>query len=174
MNFERFRTDPRSFGRLAHYTIPNGPDSKLFRDLLAGKPTIGCAGVSQETLAFYLCWRIACWPRSTTLVVTPHPDDVRLLFARAHAMMSKAEHELREEVLFGRDGASMSCAYSDVLGAVHCPSGILGTELPQTTEPLTFLIPDFHRIPRPHLSYASRWAARPHTFTILNSPPLKP
>lgn len=140
------RTDLRAFSRLAHFTIPAGPESALVRHLHADSPHIQTT-VDAQMLAFVLCWRVACWPRSTNLIVTPTLAISKRLFTIAHTMMSNAHDDLRERIVFFPHMDGLSCAQSEILGGVHCPSGTLGLDFSESRDPLTFIIPDFDTIP---------------------------
>lgn len=170
MKWDSFRSDLRAFGRLAHYVIAPGENARLARGLLRGEPSISLLGASLEMLALVVCWRVACWPRSTTLIVTPHKAQARSLFVVAHGLMSEADEDLRKRVLFLPGGLGL-CDVSSKVCATHCLSGTLGLTLPQATageDPLTFLIPHLDLIPGPHLKYIPRFQARNGTTVIAN------
>ena len=170
MKWEQFRSDLRGFARLAYYTIPFGTDSLLIRRLLRGEPSISSVGSKLETLALVMCWRVACWPRSMTLVVTPCERYTRKLIRIAHGMMMEAEDVLRDRVWFTARRQGMTCAGSDIIGVAHCSSGTLGMTLPDGTEPLTFLVPNLDLIPGCHQKYLRRLTSRKGTTAIVNAP----
>jgi hypothetical protein len=166
----QYRTDLRGFARLAHYEIPVGPDASLARRLQNGAAYVPSIGVEPDTFALLLCWRIACWPCATTLVVTPTLQQARKLFERANVMMQEADEALRERVLFTARNEGMLCAVSSVVGAVHCNSGTLGLGLPDSKEPLTFVIPNLDLVPGCHQRYLPLLLSRPGTVVVANCP----
>lgn len=171
MIWDRYRTDLRSFGRLAQQSIAYGKDSKLARSLLAGDPSIGAVGASLEMLALVILWRVACWPKSTTLVVTPWESQARSLFALTQQMVAEAEPLLADRVIFAAGGKGLSCAASTKIGAVHCSPGTLGRDLPDVSTaeaPLLVLVPSLDLIPGPHLKYAARLSTRKGTTVLVN------
>jgi hypothetical protein len=170
MNWETFRTDLVSFGRLLRYPTPAGADSKLARELLQGKPVVSSVGVRPETLVLVTVWRLACWSRSITLLIAPEQDACDF-FILAHNMLVQAEEDLRERIWFVPAGRGMTCAHSDIMGVVRCHSGVLGLTLDQKIkEPLTVLVPNVDRVAGPHLKYLSRWTSRPGTTVLFNAP----
>lgn len=170
MTWDELRTDLRAFARLAHFTVEPGPDSALLRRMHAGRAFAPCTGVSLKMLALVMCWRVACWPRSTTLIVTPRLDISKRLIRIANHLMARAHEDLRARVLFVPRDEGLTCANSDIVGAVHCSSGTLGLSLPVSREPLTFLIPNVDRIPGCHLKYVPLMLSRPGTTVVVNSP----
>lgn len=171
MNWDRYRTDLRAFGRLAQQSVAYGKDSKLARSLLAGDTSIGAVGASLEMLALVILWRVACWPKSTTLVVTPWESQATTLFALAQQMISESEAVLADRVIFAGGGKGLSCAAGTKLGAVHCSPGTLGRELPDVSTPeapLLVMVPSLDLVPGPHLKYAARLATRKGTAVLFN------
>lgn len=171
MKWDSFRSDLRAFGRLAHYNIAPREDARLIRLLLRGDPLITTVGVSLELLALVMCWRVACWPRSTTLIVTPQEKQAKGLLRVAHDLMSEADEELRERVLFLPGGKGLTSDISTKVCATHCLPGTLGLTLPVPAageEPLTFLVPDLDLISGPHQKYLSRFKTRFGTTVLAN------
>lgn len=168
MSLERFREDFRGFADKTDYSIAGvGPESALVRRLNNARSNITCA-VSLRMLALVLCWRVACWNRSVSLIVTPSVESAKALMAEAFTLMSSAEAEVRCAVFFHPKKVAMSNPKGIELGAVHAFSGTMGLDLPVADEPFTVVLPDYDAIPGAHLSYLRKLASRPGTTIISN------
>lgn len=171
MNWSKFRGDFRAFARLAHTTILPGEESRLAREAQGKTPIITCLGVHVEILALYAIWRLACWPESTVLVVTPTLAQAKRFFATAELILSEADEELNSRVLVMAGGSGLLCAESNKAGSVHCCPGTFGLQLPQAAEnesPVTFVVPDLDKISGPHIREIPRIKERKNTQVIVN------
>lgn len=168
MSLERFREDFRGFADKTDYSVAGvGPESALVRRLNNGRSNI-TSKVSLRMLALVLCWRVACWDRSVSLVITPSVEAARALMAEAFTLTTTAEAEVRAAIHFHPRKVAMSNPKGLELGAVHAFSGSMGLDLPVTNEPFTVMLPDYDSIPGPHLTYLGKLLSRPGTTLISN------
>lgn len=168
MTLERFRDDFRGFVDLTDYTLSGiGPEAAMVRRLNNGKTNI-TSRVDLRLLALVACWRVACWDRSVTMIVTPTVEGSRALMAEAHVMMSGAQAEIRTSVFFHPRETAMSNPRGLKLGVIHSFSGCMGRDLPEADEPFTVILPNYDAIPGPHLTYLGKLASRPGTTIISN------
>lgn len=171
MKWESYRNDFRAFCRLAYASVDPGEDTRLIREIERGEKTICTKGVKKETFALLACWRLACWPRSTTLVVSSTPKEMEILLDASNQLLVESEDVLRERILFFPRKQGMTCAVASKIGFTFCSSGTLGLDLPQAVlgeAPLLFLIPDLDKVPGPHLKYIPRLRERIATTVVAN------
>lgn len=168
MTLERFRKNLRGLAALTDYSICGvGPEAALVRRLMNERTVVPCK-VGLPMLALVLIWRVACWPNSVTVVVTPGKRDMQRLLDAASEILTFSERELRTRIFFHPTKQSLSNAHASELAAVPVQSGCLGMDLPVTIEPYTVLIPDYDAIPGVHLAYLEQVKRRPNTTIITN------
>ena len=169
MNWAPFRTDIRSFGRMAGYLIPIGPDTKIVRDLMSAerRPIIGTNFSSMRTMALVAMWRAACWPSSVTLVMGSKIT-LRLLIATANQILEECNNfDLQNRLMISGD--RIRCVASADDNVVYAASGTLGIHIKPSDQPLTVLIPDMDEIPGCHQKYIPKLASRAETTILLNT-----
>lgn len=168
MTWSRFRQDFAGFAHLCSFELTDA--GRILAIMLNRQDRfISTVGLEPSILMLIACWRAACWPRSTTILLTPSKEHARELLNIARSAMSFASDEVRRRVLFLQNDEGIISTEADVVNVVHAMPGTLGLELPQSRETLTILIPDLDRIPGCHLKYLGRLKSRPGTCLVLNS-----
>lgn len=168
MTLERFRKNFRGLAGLTDYSVCGvGPEAALVRRLMNDRAVVPCK-VNLQMMALVMLWRVACWPKSVTAVLTPGKREMQRLLDVAHDMLTFSERELRTRIFFHPTKLAISNAHATELAVVPIQSGSLGLDMPVTVEPFTVLIPDFDAIPGVHLAYLESTKRRPNTTVVAN------
>lgn len=149
MNWAFFQTNFLSFARLAKFQL-RGADLRLARQLARSHRPTSTVGASQEMLALLLLWRIACWPRSLTLVLTPMLHQAMPLMAAARNLVLAGDPPLREHLLFSPKSFGIRTAEQSLFAGIHSAPGAAGVQ-GRADRPLTFLVPDLDLLCGPHI-----------------------